>query len=281
MKHRNLFINYAFPALATLALISCGDGNTTSETATTDTAQKVATPIVSIADFPSSVEFNEAKLAMEDVKVEEQGTDSVKLTFNFKVSNYELKAQTTDAESMQCNNSKDGQHIHFIMDNAPYKALYEPKNQVTLAKNSEHSLVAFLSRSYHQSIKSPGAALLYNFKIDEQGKLQKLATPKSPMLTYSRPKGDYLGKDIDNLLLDFYLWNATLGADYTVKAQVTGDGVDTAFILNEWKSYLLKNLPLGSNTIKLTLLDKAGNKVEGVSTEISRTIKLATDEPMK
>ena len=31
--------------------------------------------------------------------------------------------------------------------------------------------------------------------------------PHAPLLTYSRPKGDYNGADADHILLDFYLAN--------------------------------------------------------------------------
>src|SRR5690606_26947623 len=126
-------------------------------------------------------EFPDARLSMGNVSATPVG-DSVKVSFNFNAKNYELKSQTSDNASQLCNNSAQGQHIHFILNNKPYVALYEPKHETTVAKNSEHYVMAFLSRSYHMSLKNEGVAVLYHFKIDENGKLQKLEDPKTPMV---------------------------------------------------------------------------------------------------
>src|SRR5690606_20788924 len=153
--------------------------------------------------------FPNASLTIANVNTEAVG-DSVKVTFDFSVSNYELTKQTEDRHAEHAANSAEGQHIHFILDNSPYVALYKPTHTVTLAKGSEHTLLVFLSRSYHLSVKSENASALLKFKIDENGLYQKLKEPKEPMLFYSRPKGDYKGKDTENVLLDFYIKNAKL-----------------------------------------------------------------------
>jgi len=271
-------------ASAALLTASCGQGsesNTVNEQkdSTAANAPVAAAPIV-LEPVTNTQEFPDAQLSMSDVKATPSG-DSVKLSFNFNVKHYDLKNQTADSVSKLCNNSDKGQHVHFILDNKPYVALYEPKHETTVAKNSEHYVMAFLSRSYHLSLKNKGVAVLYRFKIDENGKLQKLDDPKTPMVFYSRPKGDYLGKDTEHVLLDFYVWNATLGNDYKVKADISAGGKDTSMLISEWKPYFLKNLPMGKATIKLTMVDKDGNKVQGDNTEVSRDINLSKDEPMK
>ncbi len=269
-------------AAAILLTASCqdspsGEGN---ETAADTTIAAATSEPVTLAPLANASEFPDAQLGMGNVTASPSG-DSVKISFNFNVKNYELKNQTSDENSSLCNNSAQGQHIHFILDNRPYIALYEPKHEVTLAKNTEHYLMAFLSRSYHLSLKNKGAALVYHFKVDENGKLQKLDDPKTPMVFYSRPKGDYLGKDTENVLFDFYVWNATLGTDYKVKADISSNGSSTSFDVAEWTPNFIKNLPMGKTTVKLTLVDKNGNKVEGPETEVSRDINLAKEEPMK
>lgn len=268
---------------ASLLLASCGGENKGEGTAVSDTAVVAAKPAVELADFSASPEFPDAQLSIADVKATAQGTDSVKLAFSFNVKNYELKNQTTDAAQKMCNNSDKGQHIHFIIDIKPYTALYEPKHEVVLPKGGEHYVLVFLSRSYHESIKAKGASALYHFKIDEKGKLEKLAEPKTPMVFYSRPKGDYIGKNnTDNLLLDFYVWNGQLSdTGLNVKAHLVADGIDTTFVLKTWKPYMLKNVSLGKPSITLTLTDKDGNKVEGDNTEVTREFNLAADEPIK
>jgi hypothetical protein len=262
-----------------LFITSCGSNTSTSSaTNTTDTTKAVPLAPVAIASVSPSPEFPGATLTVSSVKAEKAGNDSARVTFNFGVKNYELKMQTSDNGSKLCNNSDKGQHIHFILDNTPYKALYEPTNDVTLANNTEHYLVAFLSRSYHESIKSKGAAIVYHFKIDEKGNLKKLDDPKTPMVTYSRPKGEYIGKDTANVLLDFYIWNCSLAADgYKIKADITNEdkpGQQLSVTLDKWESHFIQNLGTGKSKVTLTLLDKDGKQVEGPQTTASREFTL-------
>lgn len=265
--------NLLLAAAIAITFASCGNDNTSQETAARDTTAAPAG--VTLTDVPASKDFPDARLSLKDAKPTVNG-DSVKVDFTFDVKGYELKNQTDDDASKSCANSKDGQHIHFILDNKPYTALYEPKHSVTLAKGSDHYLLAFLSRSYHLSLKHEGAALLYHFRVNDQGRIEKLEDPKTPMVFYSRPKGDYVGKDTDNLLLDFYLWNAKLGPDYKVQADVNGQ----VLTIDNWKPYFLKGLPMGKNSIRLTLVDKNGDKVTGDNTEVTREFNLAQQEPM-
>ncbi len=242
-------------------------------------------PPIALEPVGKSPEFKDAEIKLATINTQKLIKDSVSVTFDFLVKNYELKAQTSDTGSKMCNNSAQGQHIHFILDNQPYKALYEPKNEITVHKKSEHYLMAFLSRSYHESIKEKGAALLYHFKINDQDKLEGMDEPKNPMIFYSRPKGDYIGKDTANVLLDFYLWNCSLSADgYKVKARITNNdipGHDTTFTITEWKPHFIKNLGTGKCHVVLTLVDKDGKNVQGDNTTASRNFKLAAAEPVK
>ena len=75
-------------------------------------------------------------------------------SFDFKVAegDYSLGLQTTDAPQKMCANSGKGQHIHLIIDNAPYAAKYTNKFDYEV-EDGEHYLLAFLSRSYHESTR--------------------------------------------------------------------------------------------------------------------------------
>lgn len=273
-------------AMAGLLFASCQNGNKTeNETGVSDTTQTTETPTgtVTLTDVSESPKFSDAKLSIANVTAAAAG-DSSKVSFAFDVKNYDLKAQTEDAANKMCNNSAQGQHIHFILDNKPYTALYEPKHEVSVAKNSEHYLLAFLSRSYHESIKEKDAAVLYHFKIDEAGKLVKLEEPKEPILFYSRPKGDYMGKDTANLLLDFYVWNGKLGNDLKVKADISNEanGRTTSTTFTDWKPQFIQGLGTGTAKVTLTLQDKDGNTVAGPQSTVTReNIRLAASEPMK
>ncbi len=265
-----------------LFFTACTNGTSENKSTGSDSS-KMIRPEVTLSNVSQSPDFKDATLTIKEVKAEKAGADSAKINFSFELKNYELKNQTSDHDTKMCNNSDKGQHIHFILDNQPYKALYEPTNSVTLANGTEHYLMAFLSRSYHESIKTKGAAIVYHFKIDEKGNLKKLEDPTTPMIFYSRPKGDYIGKDTANVLFDFYVWNCELSKDgYKVISIVTRPQSDPKVdTLNKWESHFIQNLGTGDSKIALSLIDKDGKKVEGPQTSYERTIHLFAQEPLK
>jgi len=255
----------------------------TDTVASQDTLEK-APPHLQIEAVPASPKFPDAKIAIATVQASLDADDSVKVDFNFSVKDYQLSIQTEDAEDKGCNNATKGQHIHFIMDNKPYTALYEPKHSVRVAKNSDHYVLVFLSRSYHESIKEKKAAQLYHFKIDKKGSLSQLEPSKKPMLFYSRPKGEYVGADMENVLLDYYVVNATIHPDsMKVKVNIVNQGKkvkrDTTFIATTWEPLFVKNLRPGKATITISLLDRKDKKLNGLHTSVSReiTLKKPTD----
>ena len=160
-------------------------------------------------------------------------------------------------------NSAKGQHIHFIVNNGPYSAHYT--NNFKKKLNNENSVIlAFLSRSYHESVKNPNAFILTQIgesKIDLNNEF----------LFYSRPKGTYKGKDTEKLLLDFYLVNTTISPEGNkVKATIN----NTEFIITEWAPYYLQGLPKGEIKIKLELINSEGKLVDSPFNPSERTVIL-------
>jgi hypothetical protein len=103
------------------------------------------------------------------------------------------------------------------------------------------------------------------------------------MLFYSRPKGDYLGKDTANVLFDFYVWNASLGADYKVKASIQNEtnGQQKELLIDHWQPLFIEHLGVGKAAISISLVDKDGKSIEGPMTTATRSIQLAAQEPLK
>lgn len=239
-------------------------GSMDSASMMSDTSDKL-----SIEPVKNSEEFPNAGLKITEMKATKVSADSVKLDVKYAVSNYELTKMTMDANGEMANNSQKGQHIHFILDNKPYQALYKPEKADTIGVG-EHYLMSFLSRSYHESIKEKGAFVLKHFKVDAEGKITDLAAPTTPMIFYSRPKGSYEGKDLQNLLLDFYLVNTKLDDGHKVKATVNGQSFD----IDKWQPYFIKGTKPGDLTVKVELQDKDGKTLSGENTTVERKVTL-------
>lgn len=83
-----------------------------------------------------------------------------------------------------------------------------------------------------------------------------------PLLTYSRPKGDYAGADADPIMIDFWLMNASLqgqGGEYRVRYTIDGG---TPGFIDMWDPIWLTGWTSGKHTVKLELIDKNGQVVE-------------------
>jgi len=280
MKHLILSLSI----FSVLVLGSCGQsGNNGEATAQDSTAiqdsldaaagiqRKGGLTLSLLGESPA---YPDAKLSLvvpKDLQKLKKGD----VDFEFGVENYQLGAQTADAQGKGIANSDKGQHIHFILNNGPYTAYYEPKVKTPL-EDGDYVLLAFLARSYHESLKTPGAFVLKQFtvgksntsKMDESGKVDLNA----PHLFFSRPKGKYVGPaETEKLLLDFYLVNCDLGPDgYKVRATINGND----FMLTKWAPYVVEGLPLGEVKIKLELLDKDNQLVASPFNPVERTATL-------
>ena len=213
---------------------------------------------ISITKVEGSAPYLNSSLSLEDIKIDEND-----YTFSFDVSDYILGMQTLKDFDYQLANSAKGQHIHFIVNNGPYSAHYED----TFTKQFEDSsnvILAFLSRSYHESVKNSNAYILTQVGENE------IALNKE-FLFYSRPKGTYKGIDTEKLLLDFYLVNTNLSSTGNkVKATIQ----DTEFIIEEWAPYYIEGLPKGEIKIKLELIDASGNLIDSPFNPSNRTVIL-------
>ena len=213
---------------------------------------------ISITKVEGSAPYLNSSLSLEDIKI-----DKNDYTFSFDVSDYTLGIQSIKDFDYTLANSKKGQHIHFIVNNGPYSAHYSESFTKKLDEKN-NIILAFLSRSYHESVKNSNAYVLTqtgNEKIDLTDEF----------LFYSRPKGTYKGVDTEKLLLDFYLVNTNLSSTGNkVKATIQ----DTEFIIEEWAPYYIEGLPKGEIKIKLELIDASGNLIDSPFNPSNRTVIL-------
>jgi len=266
---------------ALLLVAACGTSEQTEEPAETPTATEDAPPAAA-ADPPTSWEKGGLKVYTLENSPEYQGAsltyqsptdlsevDTGAIPFSFNVENYELGAQTANAGENGLANSADGQHIHLILNNGPYSAHYEPSFEKELDPG-HYVALAFLSRSYHESVKNPEAAALIQFSVGDADEYEPVDV-SAPHMFYSRPKGVYKGDDTKKLMLDWYLFNTTLSpAGNKVRAVING----VEFVFTRWVPYVIEGLPMGEVTIKLELIDKEGQVVPGPFNSVERTVTL-------
>ncbi len=259
-----------FTAIIFSFFCACETSRNTETTTDTTTVEEIntATPeAITVEPMSESPDFPDAMLRL-NAPAESANLQPGVQDFKYDITNYQLTAQTADADMKQCANSDKGQHIHFILNNEPYDALYEPNHQKELAEGN-HVVLSFLSRSYHESLKHPDAYVLRQFTVGK-GNAQK-ADLNAPHMFYSRPKGEYKGADTENIMLDFYLVNTELSANGNkVRATVNGE----SFMLDNWQPYIINGMPMGENTIKLELVDNSGNVIPGPFNTVERIVTL-------
>ncbi|MEP6911196.1 MAG: hypothetical protein ABI923_00485 [bacterium] len=191
-----------------------------------------------------------------------------------------------------------GNHIHVILDNQPYEAYYDLGQPFELRNliAGKHTLRAFPSRPWHESYKNDDAFQMVSFTVKGGGDAAKPTTtntgqtmannnasatpttpregkdmaqstagdvdPTKPLLTYSRPKGEYKGADADPIMIDFWVANAKLkgdGGEYRVRYIIDDDAPR---FIDKWEPTWLSGWLSGKHTVRLELLGKDEMPVE-------------------
>jgi len=234
------------------------------------------------------------------IKVLEPKADSVVNSSTVKVK-LQLTGDLKGYKPMMDEATHTGNHIHVILDNQPYEAYYnldQPFELRNLA-DGEHTLRVFPSRPWHESYKNDGAFQLVKFTVKNGGadttqpattnsgqqmsnansnanaapkatpegkEMQQTNAgsidPKKPLLTYSRPKGEYKNADADAVMIDFWLTGGKLkddGGEYRVRYTV--DNGDAKYI-DKWGPIWLSGFTAGKHTVRLELVNQNGETVD-------------------
>jgi hypothetical protein len=254
--HKTFSVIFSTALLSTL-LTSCGKHEEQSSVDTTVSH-------ITIIPAPQRA-YPDASLSIVSPKEGEMlknPTDSVKIVM--QVSGINLAVPTNGDSTLGIAYSKQGQHVHVIVDAKPYMADYkngEPFNIGVLAPGM-HTIRAFPSFSWHESMKSPHAFATRTFNV---GTAKADSTPMNnlngPLLTYSRPKGTYAAGEDSNVLLDFYVSNAMLDSNkYKVKVWIDTTAMPD---IVKWQPYYITGLAKGEHTVKLQLIAPDGGVVPG------------------
>ena len=221
---------------------------------------------INVYPAPPSPDYEGASLTLEALPSD---LDTGDINFNFSVSNYELGVQTEDAATRGIANSGKGQHIHFILNNGPYSAHYEPSFSKNF-KEGNYVLLAFLSRSYHESVKNDQSSVITSFTVGSPAEELDF-DPNGQHLFFSRPKGTYSGADTEKVMLDFFLYNTSISADGN-KVKLTVN--EETLMLEEWVPYYIEGLEKGEVTLKIELVDNQGNLIPGPFNSTERSVTL-------
>ncbi len=238
--------------------------------------------IISILLFSCSI--NQQKVSLKKIEgspayenssleIKEIVRSDEKYNFSFDINDYDLGIQTKKEFYYDLANSDKGQHIHFILNNGPYSAHYGENFDYELP-DGNNVILAFLSRSYHESVKNPDAYILTQIGNSNQIDLD------NEFLFYSRPKGTYEGLDTEKLLLDFYLVNTKLSPSgnkvrLTIKQETFPKGTAFhQFLIDSWNAYYIEGLDKGDVTIKLELINNEGNLIETPFNPSERVVTL-------
>ncbi len=276
------FVSFLIAAVLVWGLVGCGNRSDRIEppqASNTDQASKtqVAGQLSEVAPPPVIQQLSQSLEAYQpQVSIVNPKADEVLQDINVSV-----QIQVQDLPIFKDPDLELGPHLHVILDNQPYKAVYDINQPLVFEDLSPgtHTLRVFASRPWHESFKNEGAYAQTTFHIYTK-------TPDNnpdsalPLLTYSRPTGSYGAEPI---MLDFYLTNAPLHlvaqenpddeiADWRIRVTINGE----SFVLDRWQPVYLKGFKPGKNWVKLEFLDEQGNPIKNV---FNNTVRLINYEP--
>lgn len=265
-------------------------------------ATDAAKPTITIAERPQKIKDQMAARGEQDqaaptLAIAEPKANSTVNNSTVKVK-LSLSGDLKGYKPHQDPETKLGNHIHVILDNQPYEAYYNLDQEFELRNvtDGEHTLRVFPSRPWHESYKTGGAFQMVKFTVKNgggdpskpttangntmanansnanaaptpEGKAMQPSTAGAvdttkPLLTFSRPKGEYKGPDAESIMIDFWLANAKLtgdGGEYRVRYSV--DGGEAKYI-EKWEPIWLTGWSAGTHSVKLELVDKDGSVID-------------------
>jgi hypothetical protein len=297
MKYTKLFIISG--ALAMFAACGAPAGNNANHSNTNSVA--TAPQAMTVVERPQSVKDKMAARGEQDqakpvLKVVEPKDNSTVTSSTVKVK-LELSGDLKGYKPGMDEATHTGNHIHVILDNQPYEAYYNIEGGPFELRNLSdgiHTLRVFPSRPWHESYKNQGAFQIVKFTVKNGGSdktkpattntgqqmsntnAAAAPTPEGkdmqlgnggpvdatrPLLTYSRPKGEYKGADAEAIMIDFWLTGATLkGEGGIYRVRYTVDGGEPQYI-DKWEPIWLSGWTAGKHIVKLELVDPDGGAV--------------------
>lgn len=192
------------------------------------------------------------------------------------VSGIAIGAQTQYAELTGLDKSEEGQYLGIVLDNNSPLTSFKSgaPSFVGVATTGKHTIRVFVSRSWHESIKSDGAfksvsILVGDYTTPGFTLENDPRQPGQPHLIFVSPRDDYLAKDAKAVLLDFIVTNVSLDPEgYKVRLSVDGMSV----LLTEAVPYVVSGLIPGEHIFELEMISGEGESVEGEYNRARRNV---------
>ena len=259
--------------LLSIGLVSCGG----EETPQAEEVEEAPAPKAALTEVAPPTIFEELRQTIDNY----QPQVSILSPQNGEVIEDTQVSIEVDVKDYPLFKNEDlgmGPHLHVILDNQPYRAVYSAEEPIVFEDLTPgtHTIRMFASRPWHESFKNEGAYAQVTFHLfTETG--ENAPDSEQPLLTYSRPKGGYGAEPI---LLDYYLTNAPIRLDdedssavnpasqrdWRVRATINGE----SFIMDSWLPVYLEGFEEGQNWIKLELLDSDGNLIDNAFNTAAR-----------
>ena len=275
---RSRFLFPTLGALCLAGLAACGGGpapatvpSGTPPKASAAAATSASAAPEATAQPKSRVDLLEGKVTdppakLPVVQLEAPGADSVVAAHY--AQDYRVRFSVANLEKMP-----EGSFVQLVLDGVPFRPVRDLKEAIKLRDlgpggqaiaEGEHVLGAYVARSSREAIRGAKGVGVSRFWVGK--KTGDSWKPGEPMLIVGSPSGSYEGEASQEILLDYYLVNAALGAkDYSIRAVLHGPGIAAEGIerlMTEWKPVLVWSAPEGSYSIEATLLDPRGQPVK-------------------
>ncbi len=257
-----------------LGLVACGGGESVPAAPTTTappasaTAEPTAEPETPPEPPKINVDLMEAKPSAQPdrlpaLRIDGPGRDQP--IAKHYAENYKLIYRATNWKSQP-----EGSYLQFILDNVPAKPITDPTQKVKLSdlteggkaiEEGEHILALYAARKNHEIIKGPKSVVVRRFWVGKK-KPSEWSWSKDPILVLGPPMGTFDGDNALEILSDFFVLNAELGAKkYSVRLTLNGPGIKDEGMkryMTEWRPVIVWSPGDGEHTMKAELIAPGG-----------------------
>jgi hypothetical protein len=290
----NRFLLLIITTVTALSLAGCSGNQDNAHTTATSTVTPPPTQVLKVVSTPQAIlDQKKARGEQEEAKPELHvisPAEGAVINGQVVAVKLHLAGDLKGYKPHKDPATEKGNHIHVILDNEPYEAYYELDQPFELRNvvAGKHTLRVFPSRPWHESYKNDVAFRMVTFTVKSGGDPSKPTTtntgqtmannnsasnaqatregkdmpastagdvdPTKPLLTYSRPKGEYKGAEADPIMIDFWLLNGRLkgdGGEYRVRYIINDD--EPRYI-DKWEPVWLSGWLAGKHTVRLELL---------------------------